>query len=878
MHKIFIKADRPCSGQLQIMGARSESMTNYRRLISYIYAYEGEVKGKNIGFAKLESRNGQCKLSVNVKKVYVGSSDLGVYLLAPGKEIFLGSIFIRSGGGEFRAVVNVENAADSGSSMDQCYGLTIHEQGDTWRAYTTIWEDAVAHAAEVELADVTSSKVGDAEAQIHRKVEELNQELRSGEKAAEGGDGPVLSSSPAGARQMSAAGRQSGIQKSSLEPDADSGLKGDFTEMTAGHGAAENAEAPEGARAAEDAEILAQTSEEVYQAENEANHMAEASDQAAEKEVGAEEILPVSTGADPAQVSQNQERQDDRDDLTLEPELLPDAEDSMKLEPESLPDGISDEMPDGIEEAEESGGIPDSQLESQSENAAESEITAGLGKASESENTAGLRNSGLAGITPMKDREQMDGMMMSDSGNEQEPAPRAWNGKWDLGKQQNPQHSWDEKNVTSIRKQLYEENESVPRELYTAHDPLNMGAPRQEGMVPDTRIPLQPDNMPENRTVPRPNIMTRPGMPRRHMPGGTVNTGASGGQSDQERMIDRYPMNQPAMSGQQPMSGQPVMSEEQPKSGQPPMSGQPSMPGRRPMSGQPAMLEQPAMSDQQPMPGQPFIPGQQPKSGQPPISGQKPMSGQPLMPCQPSMSNQQPRTSRQLMPGNQMRPSRQHTPGQSPVNQPPTQNQQPMQNRQPVSNQRPGNLPPNQGRQSLMRPAGPEAGNNSEAAGQAEERVPVVDAGEETLVLGNPQELERLEQEEQQSDLPGRLWDGFRKRYPKIQAFDSANGCEILTIKPQDIGLLPRENWNYGNNSFLLHGYYNYRYLILARIGDETKGRTRYILGVPGNYYSNEKYMASMFGFPHFVLARKQPSQDGRFGYWYTDVRLENQD
>ena len=100
----------------------------------------------------------------------------------------------------------------------------------------------------------------------------------------------------------------------------------------------------------------------------------------------------------------------------------------------------------------------------------------------------------------------------------------------------------------------------------------------------------------------------------------------------------------------------------------------------------------------------------------------------------------------------------------------------------------------------------------------------MVDAGEETLVLGNPQELERLEQEEQQSDLPGRLWDGFRKRYPKIQAFDSANGCEILTIKPQDIGLLPRENWNYGNNSFLLHGYYNYRYLILARIGDETKG------------------------------------------------------
>ena len=72
------------------------------------------------------------------------------------------------------------------------------------------------------------------------------------------------------------------------------------------------------------------------------------------------------------------------------------------------------------------------------------------------------------------------------------------------------------------------------------------------------------------------------------------------------------------------------------------------------------------------------------------------------------------------------------------------------------------------------------------------------------------------------------------------------------------------------------NGYYNYRYLILARVQDGR--RVRYILGVPGHYYSNEKYMASMFGFPHFVLSKKQPVQDGRFGYWYTDIRMENQD
>ncbi|MEG0215143.1 MAG: DUF6128 domain-containing protein, partial [Hungatella sp.] len=102
---------------------------------------------------------------------------------------------------------------------------------------------------------------------------------------------------------------------------------------------------------------------------------------------------------------------------------------------------------------------------------------------------------------------------------------------------------------------------------------------------------------------------------------------------------------------------------------------------------------------------------------------------------------------------------------------------------------------------------------------------------------------------------------------------DYTGGCEILTIKPQDLGLLPRETWIYGNNSFLLHGYYNYRYLILVKLWDP-QGDGRYLLGVPGHYYSNEKYMASMFGFPNFVLSKTQPTGDGRFGYWYTDINL----
>ena len=152
-------------------------MSNYRRLISYIYSYEGGVKGKNIGFAKLETRGSQCKITVSVKKVYVGGNDIGVYLLSTDREIFLGNIFIRGGSGEYRTTVLESNVEQSGIPVDQCYGLTIHDVDNTWRSYTTIWEDSVAHAAAVDLAgavkdskDKTTGTISDE--QIKRAVRE----------------------------------------------------------------------------------------------------------------------------------------------------------------------------------------------------------------------------------------------------------------------------------------------------------------------------------------------------------------------------------------------------------------------------------------------------------------------------------------------------------------------------------------------------------------------------------------------------------------------------------------------------------------------------------------------------------------------------------
>ena len=74
-------------------------MSNYQRLISYIYTYESGLKGKNVGFAKLETRNSQCRLTVNVKKVVPVGSPLGVYLLSGDGEQRIGTLFSRNGAG-----------------------------------------------------------------------------------------------------------------------------------------------------------------------------------------------------------------------------------------------------------------------------------------------------------------------------------------------------------------------------------------------------------------------------------------------------------------------------------------------------------------------------------------------------------------------------------------------------------------------------------------------------------------------------------------------------------------------------------------------------------------------------------------------------------
>lgn len=98
--------------------------------------------------------------------------------------------------------------------------------------------------------------------------------------------------------------------------------------------------------------------------------------------------------------------------------------------------------------------------------------------------------------------------------------------------------------------------------------------------------------------------------------------------------------------------------------------------------------------------------------------------------------------------------------------------------------------------------------------------------------------------------------------------------CKIMR---EDMKKLPQKNWYLANNSFLLHGYYNYRHLLL--ITDEGK---RY-LGVPGIYHRREEAAARSFGFSEFcrisedsiILSPQECDKENDFGYWCRELEGE---
>lgn len=112
-------------------------------------------------------------------------------------------------------------------------------------------------------------------------------------------------------------------------------------------------------------------------------------------------------------------------------------------------------------------------------------------------------------------------------------------------------------------------------------------------------------------------------------------------------------------------------------------------------------------------------------------------------------------------------------------------------------------------------------------------------------------------------------WEQLCTMYPEIHPFRDSR--EYLSIAPKDFVVLCKEYQKLVHNSFLLHGYYNYRHLILCRI--RKKDAWQYYIGVPGNFYDREKMVAEMFGFEAFE-GEKESASPGDYGYYMKRVEI----
>lgn len=155
-----------------------------------------------------------------------------------------------------------------------------------------------------------------------------------------------------------------------------------------------------------------------------------------------------------------------------------------------------------------------------------------------------------------------------------------------------------------------------------------------------------------------------------------------------------------------------------------------------------------------------------------------------------------------------------------------------------------------------------------EPAGQRQEPVGQNPEPEKT---GDPEQELLQKSREAKPFSQGGKWEKLKEEYPVIHPFGDERS--FISLEPGDLVILPASFQKLLNNSFLLHGFYNYRHLILGPDRElSEEGEENFYIGVPGTYFEREKMVAVMFGFEGFE--GKGPVEIGSFGYYMRKVNL----
>lgn len=158
----------------------------------------------------------------------------------------------------------------------------------------------------------------------------------------------------------------------------------------------------------------------------------------------------------------------------------------------------------------------------------------------------------------------------------------------------------------------------------------------------------------------------------------------------------------------------------------------------------------------------------------------------------------------------------------------------------------------------------------------AEEEKPPENAEAKEETLDSRPETEEAAEEEEAEEPEEKEGREEKKEAEEVDArYIEPSGIQYTKIQRQDLARLPRCEWRLANNSFLLHGYYNYHHLLFIEEGDKNW------IGIPGVYHQREAKAAEAFGFPRFIrvdedavgLTGDERNTEDDFGYWCRQVR-----
>ncbi len=133
-------------------------MSGYQRMVSYLYRYEKGIKEKNVGYARIESRNDQCRITVRFQDMITVSPQLSFFIQKEEGMLTIPAGKLMRNGSTFTGRVETSRTHVAGSeySFEQMDGIYISGPEDVF--YATTWKDIVISEQGISQKAETSQK------------------------------------------------------------------------------------------------------------------------------------------------------------------------------------------------------------------------------------------------------------------------------------------------------------------------------------------------------------------------------------------------------------------------------------------------------------------------------------------------------------------------------------------------------------------------------------------------------------------------------------------------------------------------------------------------------------------------------------------------